>query len=203
MNSSATGGPLLPLAPTPPLQGDALDDALTALVIGITGLDGSLVRPRWQPDPPNQPPAAIDWCAIGITSITPDGNATIIHFGGRSVNDPNAFDQMQRHEELEVTASFYGPNGASNAGLLRDGLAIAQNREPLVARGMAYINTIGFMALPELVNQQWIRRQDVTLRFRRIVVRNYPVLNIRAADAAVRTDAHPNVTEEAHIYAEP
>lgn len=202
-NTSATGGPLLPLVPTPPLQGDALDDALTAVVAGVTGLDGFFIRPRWQPDPPDQPSVSTDWCAIGITNITPDGNAYVGHFSGPSVDDLTAFDQMQRHETLEITASFYGPNGGSYAGMLRDGLAIAQNREPLTAQGMAYVDTQGFVALPELVNQQFIRRQDVTLRFRRIVVRSYPVLNIRAADVAVLTSDAPCAVEDTHVYVEP
>ena len=40
-------------------------------------------------------------------------------------------------------------------------------------------------AVPELVNQQWVRRQDLPITLRRIVRRTYPVLNILSAPVSI------------------
>src|SRR5574340_383319 len=67
-NTSATGGYLSPDASALPLEGDALDALLQGMVVGITGLPGAMVRPRWQSVVPKQPEPTVDWCAIGITT---------------------------------------------------------------------------------------------------------------------------------------
>jgi hypothetical protein len=50
---------------------DALVGVLHDMVVGVTGLPASLVRPRWQPQPPTQPSVSTAWCAIGITRYEP------------------------------------------------------------------------------------------------------------------------------------
>lgn len=64
--SSTTGG-FLPPAPAPaPLEGAALMDAIQAWVVGVTGMDGKLVRPAWQPEPPVVPEAGASWAAFRL-----------------------------------------------------------------------------------------------------------------------------------------
>jgi len=57
---------------TSPLMDAALDAVFQALVVGITGLPGTLVRPRWQPVPPTQPSVTTNWAAIGVTTNAAD-----------------------------------------------------------------------------------------------------------------------------------
>ncbi len=73
-NTSATGGYLAPSpAPAPtPLEGQALLDFVQSWVVGITGLDGPLVRPYWQSEPPNVPQAGEAWCAFKISTRPAD-----------------------------------------------------------------------------------------------------------------------------------
>ena len=187
-NTSATGGYLAPLVASPPLEDSDLDGILQGIIVGIVGLNGTLVRPRWQPIDPKQPPQSTDWCAIGVTDSEPDANAAVVHFSGTGVDDLTAYDQLQRHEILTVLASFYGPNSQSNAATLREGFQISQNRETLFLNGMGYVDCDRTVNAAELINNIWTRRRDVAFRIRRIIVRTYPVLNIREAQGTVEND---------------
>lgn len=182
-NDSSTGGFLAPLPTPAPIEDAALDAALQVAVAGITGISGSLVRPRWQPGSPKQPEPGVNWCAIGVTTITPDAGPFIRHVGTGSGNDNYA-----RHEELELACSFYGPAAGTNAALLRDGLGIPQNLETLSAAGLAFIDCSDAVAMPELFNQQWIKRVDLTVTFRRQVQRTFAIRNILSADPILISD---------------
>ncbi|OVE94454.1 phage neck terminator protein [Allorhizobium ampelinum] len=184
MNTSATGGYLAPTS-TQPADDDGLEDIIQAIVVGITGLDGTLVRPRWQPNPPKQPAQNANWCAIGVTRQQPDSYGAIVHSGSG-----DGSDTLQRHEYLDVLASFYGPQGQAYAGLFRDGLFIAQNREAMRANGLALYEANEIIAAPTLVNTVWNRRYDLSFRLRRQIDRTYDVLNILSADGI--TEAQTN-----------
>ncbi len=180
-NTSATGGYLSPQPETDPAEDVALEDQLQAIVAGITGIPGHLVRPRWQPVPPKQPSVDTDWCAIGIVRITPDDNAVIAHQPAGE-----GTDALQRHETIEVLASFYGPGGYRGAARLRDGFPVAQNREAMFLIGMGFIDTDAIVSAPDLVNQQWLRRADLAFRLRRRIDRTYPVLHLLSAAGTIR-----------------
>jgi len=143
-NDSSTGGYLVPSSP-PPLEDSALDAILQGVVVGITGLPGTMVSPRWQPVVRKQPEAVVDWCAIGVVSETPEFSAYTRHWPGEP-SDPDdragqGYDEQIRHETLEVMASFYGPNSRGNANMFRAGLAVAQNREALYFQNMNFVST--------------------------------------------------------------
>ncbi|MFT2520511.1 hypothetical protein ACMWQB_30330, partial [Escherichia coli] len=65
MNTSATGGYLVPAVASPPLDDDDLDNLLHDMIAGISGLPRAMVRPRWQPTVPKQPEPGVNWCAFG------------------------------------------------------------------------------------------------------------------------------------------
>lgn len=182
---SSTGGYLLPAdAPAPEEDAD-LDALFQGAVRDITGLPGDLVRPRWQPTPPKQPEASVNWCAIGVTMSDPDAGPAITH-----LKDDDGADQVVRHEELELLTSFYGPNAMGNAAKLRDGISLPQNMEALQTSAIGLVEVGRIRTAPELVNQQWIRRCDLVLYFRRKVTRVYPVRHIVAADVHLIDDTH-------------
>ena len=183
--------------PDAPAEDAALDAVLQAMVVGITGLDGSLVRPRWQPTLPQQPEPTVNWCAIGVLSATPDFSPWITHVSGPNVTDPSA-DLSVRYETLDVLATFYGPNAKSYAGVLRDGLGIPQNNEPLNAADIYLIETMPQRRAPELVNQQWINRWDLMIRFTRQIQRVYAVPNIVLANIHIQNDSD-SLTETVYV----
>ncbi len=180
-NTSATGGYIQPASTATPVADLDLDLVVQALVVGVTGLPGERVRPRWQPTQPRVPEITVDWCAVGVTvTDTERGTAYVSHDGAG-----DGHDDMVRHEQIEVLATFYGPGAARNAAQLRDGLQIAQNREALNAQGMGFVEAGPVRTVPELVNEQWLRRCDITFTLRRAVRRQYPVLNILSAPVSI------------------
>ena len=178
-NDSSTGGPLSPAASPAPLEGAALNTFLQNWLVGITGLPGSMVRPRWQAEPPNIPDAGTAWAAIGITDRKADAYPYIGH-------DPtgNGADDLQRHETLDLLASFYdlSADGQADyyAALLRDGMAIAQNRETLEVAGFNVLDVGDMTVVPSLLKSRWLYRVDLSFRLRRAIVRTYPVLNVES-----------------------
>jgi hypothetical protein len=63
---------------SPPYDTD-LANFLQKLFAGMTGIASDLIRPRWQPEPPNQPPQGTNWMAFGIQLVKSDTYAAIWH----------------------------------------------------------------------------------------------------------------------------
>lgn len=183
-NTSATGGALSPAVSPAPLEGQTLNRFIQQWIVGITGLDGTMVRPRWQAEPPNIPTAGTAWAAIGITSRPSDTYPYVRH-------DPTGLgsDELQRHETLNLLASFYdlGTNGLADnyAALLRDGAAIPQNLEPLTVAGMALVETGDPVAVPSLLKTRWLYRVDLPVSLRRQINRIYPVENLLSSQGTL------------------
>lgn len=178
-NTSATGGYLQATSGPTAIYDAALQDILAGAVKGVTGLPGSLVRPRWQPEPPPQPLPTTDWCSVGVMFIPHWDFPYIWH---NPFGNLNGYDQLQRQEELEVLTSFYGPNAELNASAWRDGMYVQQNNDQLLSFGIRFVSAGRMIILPDLTNSQYINRADVTHYFRRQVSRNYAVLNILTVD---------------------
>jgi hypothetical protein len=160
---------------------------LQQLVVGITGLNGSLVRPRWQATPPQQPDPTVTWCAIGITGRAALDFPYIYH--DSTGNNGDGQDVMQRQERIEVLASIYGPNAQQVAAELRDGLYIRQNTAPIRAYGFALYDVGDMVVTADLVNTQWIPRVDMPIRLMREIDRAYPILNLETlSEIQISTD---------------
>lgn len=156
-NTSATGGALVPTATT---SRERTEDVLHGLIVGLTGLPGSLLRPRWQSKTPTLPGPDVTWGAFGITSRDMPNFPQVVQ-----LDDDRA--QVLVHETLQVLVSFYGPGAEDMAVLLRDALHVSQNREPLYRQGMAFVQAGSVISVPELVAMRWISRVDIPLTFRR------------------------------------
>lgn len=181
-NTSATGGFLEP-GPGPILEDAALVAVFQKVLVGITGLDGSLVRPRWQTKTPKQPDPSVDWCAVGVGDEIPDAGPSIVHDGAAAGGLGQ--DNLQRHIDFDVHVTFYGPNSGGYAARLRDGLCILQNDDLLKMNLIAFVSSGTIARVPELVSEQWVDRRDITLRFRRQVVRTYAIENILSAGVSL------------------
>lgn len=169
-NNSSTGGYLIPNPQGPYPEGLTFKQFLQQVFVGISNLPGELVRPAWQPYPPEQPDIKVNWMAFGVTSVTPDANA----FSGFDSNNNNT---TQRHENLEIKCSFYGPDSEPLSSQVRDGFQIQQNLEGLRAANMGFVGTNAAMHVPDFVNERWIDRFEMLVFLRREIIRVYPIIS--------------------------
>lgn len=179
--SSATGGYLLPTVP--PDSDAELARVLQAFVSGVTGIAGTLVRPMWQPNPPPIPAAGTTWAAIGLTDI----NAGLPYMV-QVDNPPDTICQYRQDERFTLRVSVYGPSCQRYATMIRDGVNISQNREQLYIQGISVIGTGGITRAPELVNDVWLDRCDVTIDMGRVLDLQYEIVHFLAADGTINTD---------------
>jgi hypothetical protein len=180
MATSATGGYLTPTTPLP-LDDEELGRRLSNLVAGVTGLPGSMVRPRWQPVAPPLPLPSQDWAAVGVISY-PSGSGApqAIH-----IPDGDGHDLQVRDEEIDCLASFYGPHCSALARLCRTGLWVPQNWEQLLPLGMNLRDTGAITIVPENINEAWYRRADLSFTLVQDLRRAYAVLNILSAQGLI------------------
>ncbi len=196
LNTSATGGPLLPMASPPaPLVMD--DNQLIVffqqLFVGIVGtIPGNEFYPRWQPDVANLPEFGENFASLGIESGDPPLFSYQVHVPAVAATETSpgfpAYNVYQAHEELEILVSFYGPLAKANAAILRDGLQVSQNRESLLLAGMGVVGTGRIVTVPALVKTRWLRRYDLPVTIRREIVRWYPILDVASACIAIDVD---------------
>lgn len=163
--------------------GDDLDNALHDVVVGITGLPPTMVRPRWQPENAHQPPEhATDWCGVGVLSVRAEVAPSIAQKPGHlSAAAPPGYQVFRRHEEITAQASFYGAHAHSFAARLQDGLYQCQNNDELRFRGLALVEAEQLITTADLVNMNWRRRIDLNFTLRRAVTRVYPIRSLKEA----------------------
>lgn len=184
-NTSATGGYLRPTS-SQPLPGSlSLEDFIQSVIVGITSYAGTLVRPKWQTNPPKQPAIETDWIAFGIQNNIPDANAYV-------GMQPDGSQVLARTEKLEIQIAFYGPNALENSSVFRDGFQIQQNLEAMRLANMGFNAITPALRGPDLLNQRWVDRYEMTLTLVRTVQRVYPVLSF----ASARGSIHTNIADE-------
>jgi hypothetical protein len=181
-NTSATGGYLTP-NPTPVVTEDqALRQLIHGVIQGVTGLAADRVRQAWQPTPAPVLPLETNWGAFAIMVQRGDFDPYTIE------NDIGTFESMTRNEEVEILCTFYGPNCQANASYLRDGMAISQNNDVLFSVGAAVVGFGDIIHAPELVNDRFVDRADITMTLRRQIVRSYPILSFLAAQGTIYSE---------------
>lgn len=190
-NDSSTGGYLVPSASTP-LPGDlTLTQFIQSVIAGITGITSSLVRPKWQVEPPQQPDVTVDWVAFGIDVNKGDANA---YFQGPVGGDSDSI--LQRQEDLAVSCSFYGPDALENAAILRDGLWVTQNLEAMQLANMGFKGCDDIRQTADLFNERWYLRYDMSVSLVRQVQRTYPVLSFASAKGVIHNALETGIEKD-------
>lgn len=183
-NDSATGGALVPTGTDGDLNDKNLVRFLQQWIVAVTGLPAPMVRPRWQPEPPNVPDQGTDWAAVGSIRRTRD---TFAFQGEKFVNGVRTF-YVNRQEILEVLLSNYGPNAEQFAELFAMGIQLSQNREILTLNNMGLVESEESQIVPAQINERWMYGVDTKFRIRRSQKYTYAVQDITAAGIILYTD---------------
>lgn len=179
-NTSASGGYLVPSS-SEPLPGPlSLEDFIQSVIVGISGFAGMFVRPKWQQNPPKQPNIDVNWIAFGLVNNTPDANASV-------TMDELGNSKLKRNEELEIQVAFYGPGAQENISIFRDGFQIQQNLDAMRLANMGYKGVNQAIRGPDLVNERWVERFEMSLFLVRQVQRTYPILSFASAGGTIHT----------------
>ncbi|QHM71279.1 phage neck terminator protein [Mixta intestinalis] len=177
MNDSTASGWLMPVRESPVYDED-LDRLFSRWIRGVTGLPEKTVWPRWQPVQRALPSAEKNWCAFGVMNVTPDDNPAFM-------NQTDDSTELWRHEIVECLISFYGPAGMTLVSRFRDGLTVGQNNADLNRTGLSLADYRRIYSVPELINNQWVRRYDLTVRLRRKIIREYGVKSLLDANVKI------------------
>lgn len=166
---------------TEPLPGGlTLNQFIQTVLVGISGLINTLVRPMWQVEPPKQPDLAVNWMGFGVAVSAPDANSYLDQ-------DEDEDTVSQRHETLEVSCAIYGPDAMEIAGVLRDGFQVPQNLEGLRAANMGFVEVGPARHVPDLINERFFNRVQLSIFLRREIQRIYPVPFLLSAEGTIHT----------------
>lgn len=188
-NDTTAAGFLTPVSD--PQHDQQLDDALHSTIQGVVGrVPATLVRPRWQPEPPNRPNSTTDWIAFGVVRSEPD----VFAYEGHEViaNGDGSADStiVERDELVYVLVSFFGPNAAANDARLRAGLDLAQNRNIMRNLNIGFVEYQAPVRVPALLKETWVPRVDATLVLRRRSVHRYQVRSLVGGDGSLDNEQY-------------
>lgn len=182
-NNSSTGGYILPAPPAPLPSNLTFKQFLQTAFVGISGLDPTLVRPKWEINPAKQPDVGINWLAIGIGTKRSNYNI----YNGSAVVNSQIVNVSSRHEDIEVKCSFYGPNSDDYVDVVVDGFQIQQNLEALATAFMGFVYTSEAIRVPDFVNERWIDRYEMSVFLRRERLRTYPILTFSSVSGTIES----------------
>jgi hypothetical protein len=179
-NDSSTGGYLTPSSVGGDLNDQALAQFLQQIVVGIVGLPGPMVRPRWQAEPPNIPDFGTNWAAIG-----PNESRKRESFSyRRKVNAETII--VIRNRTIPILCSFYGPAAEANAELFAMGFEVPQNRETMQLAGFNLIGGVGDAVIaPAYIKNRWNPKVDIPFVIRQQQKYTYSVLDLVGAQGTM------------------
>jgi len=189
-------GYLSPTTSTPLPGSLTFTQFIQSVIVGISGYTGTLVRPKWQQNPPKQPDITTNWIAFGITVGKPDVNAFVnMDSAGNSI--------FQRQQDVDIDVSFYGPDAQDNVMKFLDGFQIQQNLEAMRAAKMGYRGFQDPVQGADLVHERWVPIWNVTLTLTRQVDRTYPILSFVSAVGSMHTVVNSEDVAQSWETAEP
>ena len=176
-NTSATGGYLTQTEG--PIEGVSFRRFIGGVLVGVSGLPAEYVRPSWQTNPPPIPGIDVNWMAFGQSGRRGEYSSYL------TTDIDGTKTEQRTHEECDFLLVFYGPDCLDIAGRVRDAFRIEQNHEALQLQGMAMVGDTDIIHAPELINDRYYDRADMTITIRREVRRSYSILSFAGAHGTI------------------
>lgn len=173
MNDTTHPGYLTPLSASPQYD-QMLERELSRWIRGVSGLPDGMAIPRFTDPQPSIPPKGSNWCGFGITDFQDGANPAYVSLD-------NDKDYQWQFESITVLCCFYGPQGQRIAKQFASGLMVSQNNAELNRVGLTLGSYGTLRAAPELINNQWQRRYDLSVTLHRKAVREYGIKSILSA----------------------
>ena len=120
----------------------------------------------------------MDWSAFGLQEEDSDT------FAYNSINTDNQ-NVFMRMEALTLQCSFYGPHSLRFGRIVRDGFQIGQNREALQSAKMDFVSTSKMVRAPDLINERWVNRWEMSVYLRAEDLRTYPILTFLSSSGTL------------------
>lgn len=172
-NDSTTAGYLTPVGELPKYDKE-LEREISRWICGVSGLPANVVFPRWADPQPLIPRNGVTWCAFGITTMPRPVTLA-------NIQTTDEQSEQWTWEKVTVICCFYGPQGAATATTFREGIYVAQNNAELNKTGLSLVSTTDVISAPELINNIWVRRYDLTATLSRKNIRIYNIKTIQSA----------------------
>ncbi len=181
MSNDSTGpGYLTPVGDAPDYD-EELERQLSRWVRGITGLSVKKVYPRFIDPQQKIPPNGETWCGFNFSSLSRPGTPANVQVSEEQ-------SEQWSWESVQVLFCFYGPGGSAMATRFRDGIFIAQNADTFrQISGLSLVEAGDIRNLPELINNQWVRRYDLSVTLSRKNTRTYNVKSILDGNVTIST----------------
>lgn len=165
-NNSQTGGALQVAS-----ESFNIYHVIHDFIAGVTGIDNTLIRPMYQPNPPTIPPLGTDWIAYNITSRDEIGHSY------QSVSTLDVF-KMQQQKELELTISIYGSNALQNITNFRAAIELSQNWDSLRPYNISFQQCGKAIRSPELYNMRWLDKYTIIISLNQLAITNAPIISL-------------------------
>lgn len=163
-----------------PIYDEALEQALSQWILGISGLpDGAVIIEYINPQP--GPPPDANWCSFSLTEFQYQANPVSV------TKDADA-DYFRQVESAVVRCRFYGPGAQGYASAFRSGLFVSQNNAELNRIGFTFGDVGNLIATPEFINNQWQRRYDLSVTLRRQTEREYGIKSFLSTPVQISGD---------------
>lgn len=173
-NDSTTPGYLTPVGDVPAYDQE-LELQISRWISGVTGMDPTLVYPGWTDPQPQAPASDTAWCTFDVATL-PDAAAAA------SIQVSDEESEQWTWENVTVAARFYGPQAMSMSTCFRDGICVEQNQNALRSdAGLSLTGAGDITNQQESINNQWVRRCDITVVLSRKNTRIFNIKTLRSA----------------------
>ena len=181
-----------------------IEDLFQKLIVSMLGWDVSNpilknnVKIAWATRPAWNPSDNIVFLKVVESDSMYNKEREVVN---ESIESPQEFVQKTSYtRQIQVTLTVYGPNSFENMQIIRDSMFYQTFRNVLSKNKIYLIPDIPSpVRAPELYNDQWWERVDMTLKFNELIVRETSVVPVESVDIIIYEGNEGKEIEEINV----